>query len=41
VVSKSPELIKLLQEHNEARQRYETIYSEMHSPKSETASAKP
>jgi hypothetical protein len=33
VVSKHPELVKLLQEHDEARSRYEALYREMHSPK--------
>lgn len=32
VVKKSPELIKLLQEHNAARQRYDALYREMHGP---------
>jgi hypothetical protein len=39
VVGKSPELQKLLQEHEEARQRYEAIYQRMHE--SDTANAKP
>jgi hypothetical protein len=40
VVSKSPELQKLLQEHEAARKRYETIYQEMHGSES-ASNAKP
>jgi hypothetical protein len=31
VANKSPELMKLLQEHHEARERYEALYQQMHS----------
>jgi hypothetical protein len=33
VASKSPELIKLLQEHDAARRRYEELYRQMNAPK--------
>jgi hypothetical protein len=33
VVSKNPELVKLLQEHDAARQRYEALYREMNGPR--------
>jgi hypothetical protein len=32
VASKSPELIKLLQQHDAARQRYEALYRDMNTP---------
>ena len=35
VASKSPELIKLLQEHAAARERYEALYRQMNGPKPE------
>ena len=42
VVNKHPELVKLLQEHDAARQRYESLYRQLNGPKeAKTDSAPP